>query len=231
MNELSKKYDSSLFERDIVKECERCVEIYIITCSETNKCYVGQAVSHILNTGKYRRYGMERRLRGHISEAFSNKKNQCHYLNNSIRKHGGDKFEVKLLDTCSLENSDKLEEYYIIKYNTMYPNGYNLKFGSKTTRLSEEGKKRVSDGVYNYYKDKKFQRYKDVKTIDDNISIYIRPLNRNKKQYGWYVYIDKIKADFGGLHIPLEISRKNAEEFIQELRNNIQRDTLLRETP
>jgi group I intron endonuclease len=231
MSELSKKYDESLFKRGIVEENERCVEIYKITCLENNKAYVGQTVSHILNTGKYRRYGMERRLRGHISEAFSKKKNQCHYLNNSIRKYGADKFEVELLDTCALENSDKLEEYYIKEHKTMFPNGYNLKFGTVTTRLSEEGKQRVSDGVYRFYKDKKFERFKDVKIIDDDISKYIRPLNRNKQQYGWYVYIQTKKADFGGLHIPLETSRKNAEEFIQELKNKIQQDTLMRETP
>ena len=60
--------------KNIVEENERYVEIYKITCLETNKMYVGQAVSHILNNGKYRRYGMVRRLNGHISEAFSKKK-------------------------------------------------------------------------------------------------------------------------------------------------------------
>jgi hypothetical protein len=231
MNELSKKYDDALFKRETVNENERCCEIYKITSSESDKCYIGQAVSHILNSGKYKRWGMEKRLKCHISEAFSKKKNQCHYLNNSIRKHGGDKFDVELLDTCSLEDADCLEEFYITKHNTMFPHGYNLKFGTSTTRLSEEGKRRVSDGVVRYFKDQKYERFQNIKNIADDISKYIRPLNRKGKQYGWYVYIEGKKADFGGIHIPIETSRKNAEEFITELKNNIKRDTLLREIP
>ena len=86
---------------------------------------------------------------------------------------------------------------------------------------SDESKKRVSDGVLSYYKDKKYERFKDIKTIDDDIEKYIKPLNRNNEQYGWYVYIDRIKADFGGVHITLEESRKCAIEFIKNLKNQL----------
>jgi hypothetical protein len=61
-------------ERKIVEKHERYIEIYKITCKSNSKIYIGQAVSHILNTGKYRRYGMKKRLDCHISEAFSSKK-------------------------------------------------------------------------------------------------------------------------------------------------------------
>lgn len=206
--------------KNIVEENERYVEIYKITCLKTKKIYIGQAVSHILNNGKYRRYGMQKRLDCHISEAFSTKKNQCHYLNNSIRKYGKDEFIVELLDVCSLEESDDIESSYIIKLNTMFPNGYNLKLGTKTTHLSKEGKKRVSEGVYNYYKDKKFSRFEDIEFLDsEDINNYIKPLSRDGKQYGWYVYNKRKKADFGGIHIPLDVSKQRAEEFIKELKN------------
>lgn len=199
----------------IVEENERYVEIYKMVCKTTNKFYIGQAVSHILNNGKYRRYGMNKRFNGHMSEAFSNKKNQCHYLNNAIRKYGKEDFYVELLDRCEVKDSDKVEEHYIKEFNSMFPNGYNLKYGTKTTYLSEEGRKRVSDGVYNYYKDKKFERFKDIKNpLDDDIEKYIRPLSRNKNQYGWYVYIENKKADFGGIHISLDESYERAKEFI-----------------
>ena len=52
-----------------------------------------------------------------------------------------------------------------------------------------------------------------------NIEKYIKPLNRNNQQYGWYVYIDRVKADFGGVHIPLNESKLSAIEFIQNLKN------------
>ena len=35
------------------------------------------------------------------------------------------------------------------------------------------------------------------------------------------VYIDRIKADFGGVHISLEESRKCAIEFIYNLKNHL----------
>lgn len=51
----------------IVAESERHIEIYELYCRPTGKAYVGQAVSHILNHGKYRRF------KTHVSEAFSSK--------------------------------------------------------------------------------------------------------------------------------------------------------------
>ncbi len=220
-----------LDDKLIVNENERYVEIYKITCKVTEKIYVGQAVSHILNSGQYRRYGMIKRFNGHVSEAFSTKKNQCHYLNNAIRKYGKNNFIVELLDRCYLKDSDTTESLYIQKLQSMFPNGYNLKLGTKTTYLSEEGRKRVSDGVYNYYKDKKFERFKNIKYIDNNIDKYIKPLKRNNIQYGWYVYIERIKADFGGKHISLDISRKRAEEFILNIKDYIAKHLTMTGSP
>ena len=222
----------TLENKMIVEENERYVEIYKIICLSTNKIYVGQAVSHILNNGKYRRYGMKKRLNGHISEAYSNKKNQCHYLNNAIRKYGKNNFIVELLDVCELNKSSDIESYYIQQLNSMFPYGYNLKLGTKTTYLSDEGRKRVSNGVYNYYKDKKFEKFKDIKTpLGNDIDKYIKPLRRNNIQYGWYVYIERKKADFGGVHISLDESRKRAEEFLLTIKNYIAKHLITTGSP
>ena len=200
---------------------QRYCEIYKITNISSGKIYVGQAVSHILNHKRYRPYGYEGRFRCHISEAFSNKKNQSHYLNNSIRKYGVSDFEVELLEYCELENADEREIYYIQFLNTLYPNGYNLKNGGKIFTHSDESKKRVSNGVISYYKEKKEERFKNIKNIDHDIEKYIKPLNKYNEQYGWYVYIDRKKADFGGVHITLEESKKSAIEFINNLKNQL----------
>lgn len=200
---------------------ERYCEIYKITNLTNGKIYVGQAVSHILNHKKYRPYGYEGRFRCHISEAFSSKKNQSHYLNNAIRKYGANDFVVELIECCEIENADERETYYIKELNSLYPNGYNLKNGGNVFTHSEESKKRLSNGVLNYFKDKKSDRFKDIKYIDDDIEKYIKPLNRDNQQYGWYVYIDRCKADFGGVHISLEDSKKSAIEFINMLKNHL----------
>ena len=200
---------------------QRYCEIYKITNITSGKIYVGQAVSHILNHKRYRPYGHEGRFRCHISEAFSTKKNQSHYLNNAIRKYGVTDFVVELIECCETKDADERETHYIKNLNSLFPNGYNLKNGGNVFTHSDESKKRVSNGVINYFKDKKHDRFKDVKYIDNDIDKYIKPLNRNNEQYGWYVYIDRNKADFGGVHITLEESKKCAIEFINNLKNQL----------
>ena len=200
---------------------KRYCEIYKITNLSNGKLYVGQAVSHILNHKRYRPYGHEGRFRCHISEAFSNKKNQSHYLNNAIRKYGVNDFIVELIEYCIVSNANDREIHYIKEFNTLYPNGYNLKNGGNVFTHSDESKKRVSNGVKNYFKGKKYDKFKNISHIDDNIEKYIKPLNRNKTQYGWYVYIEKNKADFGGVHTALETSYSEAVEFIYYLKNHL----------
>lgn len=201
---------------------ERYCEIYKITNITTKKIYIGQAVSHILNHKRYRPYGYQGRFRSHVSEAFSSKKNQSHYLNNSIRKYGVDDFEVELIEYCTLEDANDREIHYIKEFNSLYPNGYNLKNGGTVFTHSDESKKRVSKGVIRYFEDKKFDRFKNINhVIDNNDDLYIKPLKRYDTQYGWYVYIDRIKADFGGVHISLEDSKNSAKEFLQKIRNHL----------
>jgi group I intron endonuclease len=209
---------------------DRYCEIYKITNLTNGKIYVGQAVSHILNHKRYRPYGREGRFRCHISEAFSIKKNQSHYLNNAIRKYGTESFVVELIEYCKNVDADERETYYIKELNSLYPSGYNLKNGGTTFTHCDESKKRVSDGVTRYFKDKKHQRFIGIQSISDDIDKYIHPLNRNKSQYGWYVLIERKKADFGGVHIPLNESRECARSFINSLKQSISNMTKLRET-
>lgn len=219
--ELSNKIKLSKFILD--NEKDRYCEIYKITNLVNNKIYIGQAVSHILNHNRYRPYGMNGRFRCHISEAYSQKKNQSKYLNNAIKKYNQSNFIVELIENCEIECADYREEYYIDKYNSLYPNGYNLTTGGKSIRHTMENKKNISNGIMKYYENKKFNRFMalthNIETKD--FDKYIKPLNRNKKQYGWYVYIDTIKADFGGVHISLEESKKNIIEFLTELQDKL----------
>jgi group I intron endonuclease len=107
-------------------------EIYLITNITENKLYVGQTRSHRMNKGKYRPFGSKCRFKDHISEAINNtKKNQCVYLNNAIRKYGSDNFKTELIEKCEVIDLNKREQYYILKYNSLFPNGYNLTTGGQ----------------------------------------------------------------------------------------------------
>jgi len=200
---------------------ERYCEIYKITNLSTGKIYVGQSVSHILNHNRYRPYGMDGRFRCHVSEAFSTKKNQSHYLNNAIRKYGVIDFTCELIEFCEINDANDREMHYIKTLDSLFPNGYNLKNGGSVFTHSEESKKRVSNGVINYFKDKQLERFRHIEHIDNDIEKYIKPLKRENIQYGWYVYINRVKADFGGVHIPLDESKKNAIEFVNILKNQL----------
>jgi group I intron endonuclease len=221
--EPSKRPNLSNKDKILDDPTDRYCEIYIIRNLANQKIYIGQAVSHILNHKRYRPYGCEGRFRSHISEAFSQKKNQCHYLNNSIRKYGVENFEVELLENCNVEDANERETFYIKHHNSVFPTGYNLKIGGTVFEHSEESKKRVSNGVIRYFEDKKFGRFDSITKIDDDIEKHIRPLSRNNEQYGWYVYIERKKADFGGVHISLEESKNSAIEFIHALKNRLAR--------
>ena len=195
----------------------RYCQIYKITNKITNKIYIGQSVSHILNHKRYRPYGYEGRFRCHISEAFSTKKNQSHFLNNSIRKHGKENFKVEIIENCECIDSDTKEIYYISKFNSLYPNGYNLKNGGMTFSHTDMSKQRVSNGVRKYYYEKKLKRFENVSIETLDYDKYIRPLRRHKIQYGWYVYINSKKADFGGVHININESYNEAKIFLKKI--------------
>jgi hypothetical protein len=213
--------NKNLSEKTLDVPDERYCEIYKITNNENGKTYIGQAVSHILNAKKYRPYGCNGRFKKHVSEAFSQKKNQSHYLNNAIRKYGAENFVIELIDCCEIENADERETHYIKELDSLYPNGYNLKLGGQNFTHSDESKRRLSVGVLNYYQDKKYERFKNITQINDDVEKYIFPLNRHGTQYGYYVLIKRAKADFGGIHVPLEDSKERAVQFIKELKNRI----------
>ena len=106
-------------------------EIYKITNTVNNKCYIGQTRSHRLNHDKYRPFGYLGRFNQHISSARSNTSNHCSYLNASIRKYGSEHFICELIQTCNIDELDTYECMNIINHSSKYPNGYNLTNGGQ----------------------------------------------------------------------------------------------------
>lgn len=200
------------------------IEIYKISCLVSHKSYVGQTVSHVLNHGKYRRYGSLARFKSHVSEAMiNNKMKQCRYLNNAIRKYGPSNFVCEVLMVCTRSYADKLETENIRDHNTLYPNGYNLKLGGQTFVHTEHSRTKVSKGVQHYFDKQRYSKYRNIE-IPPNIkpSTLIHKLNREGQQYGWYILYklpngSRIKIDFGGVRLDLNSSYERAVKFVEFL--------------
>jgi len=197
----------------------RYIQIYKITNLVNNKLYIGQCVSHILNHGKYRPYGYYKRFLGHISESKSSKKNQCHILNNALRKYDINNFKVEIIDRCLQKDADKLEYDYILKYDSLFPKGYNIKLGGKVFVHTDNSKKLLSDSGKQYYIFKKLYKIRNINIENYDFDKIIRSLNKHSKQYGWYLYFMRgTKLDFGGQHTSLDESKKDAKIFFDRLK-------------
>jgi len=96
--------------------------IYKITCSSSGKSYVGQTLTHRWNKGKWRPYGVKRRLAAHISTA---RANQMSLIAKAIREHGESTFTITELSRCGVHERDTEEKQAIVAQKTLSPNGYN----------------------------------------------------------------------------------------------------------
>lgn len=111
-------------------------EIYYIKNIINGSGYVGQALKTVSSDKiKWGTYG---RWKSHVWEAFSSKNKGCIILNNAIIKYGVENFEIIKICDCRVEDMDNLEKKYIVEFNTLSPNGYNLTAGGKNGKHSEE---------------------------------------------------------------------------------------------
>lgn len=85
------------------------IGIYKITNLINGKSYIGHS-KHILQRWTQHRY---------------DSKTKQLPLYRAIRKYGIENFKFEILEECKIENLSKLEDYYINKYNTYIPKGYN----------------------------------------------------------------------------------------------------------
>lgn len=108
--------------------------IYIIKNKVNDKVYIGQTTK----TADYRFFK-------HISSI------NCQYqsvaLCNAFKEIGIENFWVEEIEQGNF-TQDELNEkeiYYINKYNSVYPNSYNLQYGGKCSAQNESTKKKLSE--------------------------------------------------------------------------------------
>lgn len=101
----------------------------------------------ILNKVNGKRYigqtdNLEERWRNHAKPT-----SNCTYLKNAFKKYGLNNFQIKLLIICFNTDMDRYEMEYVRKYNTLVPNGYNLREGGSNGKHHETTKNKISTAL------------------------------------------------------------------------------------
>ncbi len=102
--------------------------IYKIKNLVNNKYYIGQTV-----------HKLEERWQQH-----KKKNSNCRYLKHAFNKYGFDNFKFELVCECIDEDLDKFEIKYMEEYNSLVPNGYNLREGGNSGRHHQSTKDKIS---------------------------------------------------------------------------------------
>lgn len=99
--------------------------IYCYTNTVNNKKYIGQTINPI------QRYNAHKSSYQNINDKEYNS-----LLHRAFRKYGFDKFiyEILVQDIDDINILNELEIYYINKFNTQTPNGYNVEKGGKNCK-------------------------------------------------------------------------------------------------
>ena len=96
------------------------IGIYKWTNKINNKAYIGQSID------------IENRSKKHIAAAFYPKSNTYNTaFHQALRKYSPEQFDFEILCICKKEELNDLEQYYIKKFNTLVPNGYNMTTGGE----------------------------------------------------------------------------------------------------
>ena len=99
--------------------------IYLITNLTNNKKYVGQTTDYTRRVYQHK----------HGSQQLIDKK---------IQQYGENNFLFEIIDTASDQNElNELEKYYICKYNSLVPDGYNIHAGGLNNSIGEENHRAI----------------------------------------------------------------------------------------
>ena len=129
--------------------------IYIFTNKVNNKQYVGSTIGD-----------PQRRYNQHIYNAKYENVHQYNYpLYQAMRKYGFDSFtfEVIYQEDCSEEHIRDIEREYIIKYNTLSPNGYNQTLETQHPLSDDKSYQKMSET--------KRENAKRIAELDNNNNI------------------------------------------------------------
>ena len=97
------------------------IGIYKITNKLNGKSYIGQSIH------------CNQRIEEHC-------RGKKQFIDETIQLEGKENFTFELLEECEKDQLNEREDYYIAKYNTMFPSGYNKRWNNnqKTNKNNYE---------------------------------------------------------------------------------------------
>lgn len=186
--------------------------IYKITNVINNKSYVGVTIQTDAST----------RFKSHMSSIRNGR--GCPLLKKAVNKYGEASFKFEVLIICFDNDVYKYEEEYIMKFNTMSPNGYNVAEGGKSSRNflgkthSEQTRQKIGE------KSKEFHNRPEIKELHRQQAIELNArINMSeilKKSEKWQKAVEEGRiGNRGGKHN--SESNKKISESVKKYFNNI----------
>lgn len=127
------------------------IGIYKIENKINHRIYIGQSIH------------LEVRLNEH------KRSKDKSLIDNDIKKLGKENFSFDIIEECDPEDLDEFESYYIEKYNSLVPNGYNIaKFGTSSYGENNPGSVLTEKEVISLRKIYSDKKYTSLKSIWEN---------------------------------------------------------------
>uniref|UniRef100_A0A6C0K939 GIY-YIG domain-containing protein n=1 Tax=viral metagenome TaxID=1070528 RepID=A0A6C0K939_9ZZZZ len=211
--------------------------IYKITNIISNKCYIGETIQD----------DALKRFKSHISA--SRRGSGCPALRDAFKKYGFENFKFDVLIICFDEDRFRYEKEYIKKYNSLVPNGYNIKEcgeGPSGFHHTDETKMKISKKISDRMNDplvmeqnrqrlktiwkdenKRKEQSARIKTSENHkLSI----LNRRQTYIHSYETKIKISNTLTGKHaaLPAEHKKKISESMCKPILQYDSKNTLIR---
>lgn len=115
--------------------------IYKLT-APNGKAYIGQSIKNNYD-----------RVNQHKYRCHYNINNGCSKLYEAINQFGFESFHIEIVASVANKDLDDTEQLMIQRYNTVYPNGFNLTSGGKSTKYCDESRQKMSTKHKDLYKE------------------------------------------------------------------------------
>jgi group I intron endonuclease len=177
--------------------------IYLIENKINMKKYIGQTIQKDIKDRWNSHKNLKHKTVGKI-------------LFNAYNKYGIDNFNYKIICICFDEDTNKYEEEYIKKYDTIYPNGYNLLPGGNNKKHNEYTKKIISESL----KGEKNPNFGIKKSKEEVVQMSERMKGLNNPQFGKKFTQEEIKKRLDRYEKCPEIKNKISNSLKEYYKNN-----------